>query len=123
MTDFDNKLGDIDNKLNLIINKMIPLIDILQIIIKNNISKESLGDSPKKEIPELAFKIEPFSENIVRRNVYIYGKKTFENKDLIKNTFSNATWNKENNSWSFEYKFNIEEEIKNLFPNIIHENF
>ena len=120
MTD---KLDEINTKLDLIISKMIPLVDILQVIIKNNIPPETLADSPKKEIPELAFKVEPISENIVRRNVYIYGKKTYENRDLIKSNFSNATWNKENNSWMFSYYVNIEQDVKNLFPNIVHHEY
>jgi hypothetical protein len=123
MTTVEQQLESINNKLDVIVNKMVPLLDILQTVIRNNISNESLGDSPKKEIPELAFKIDPISDNIVRRNVYIYGKKTYENKDLIKSKFSNATWNREHNSWMFDYYFNIENDIKNVFPNIIEQNF
>ena len=123
MGELHNKLDDINNKLDVLITKMLPLIDILQVVIKNNISNETIGNSPKKEVPELAFKVEPIRDSIVRRNLHIFGKKTFENKDIIKAKFSNAIWSKETNSWIIEYIFGIEEEINKLFPNIIQMEY
>tara|TARA_B100000963_G_C22612217_1_gene665447 strand:+ start:1263 stop:1634 length:372 start_codon:yes stop_codon:yes gene_type:complete len=123
MTAIEQKLDDINNKLDVLITKMLPLMDILQVVIKNNISNETIENSPKKEVPELAFKVEPIRDNIVRRNLHIFGKKTFENKDIIKAKFSNAIWSKETNSWVIEYVFGIEEEINKLFPNIIQMEY
>ena len=104
----------LEDKLDAIELNMSPLLDLLNTLIKNNISIDTLVEEPKEVKPELAYRVDG-------DNIYIYGTKTFDNKDLIKTTFFNPSWSKENSSWTFSVGLNpnYENKLNESFPNII----
>ena len=87
--------------------KIEPLLDLLQTLIDNNISKEPKKEEPKKD---LCYKEE-------NNFVYIYGKKTYDHKDIIKFNF-NSTWDKNKMSWCFKVFNDYEKLLKEKFPDI-----
>ena len=120
LQNIQNNITTIEEKLDTVISKLIPLVDILQTIIKTNINKdtkETKGVNSKEEIPDLAFRVDSGTE-FCNRNVYIYGKKTYDNKDTIKKNF-NCRW--VNSSWVFDYEEGVEKKIFDLFPDIIKQ--
>jgi hypothetical protein len=104
------------NKIELIENNLNNLIEINQSLVKQNIklSNALLGsiDKPKslESTKELYY-------SIITENLYIiYGPKTFEVKDKIKEL--NGEWDKNNKSWTLNI---TEEDLKYNFTNIIHK--
>ena len=108
------KLDSLEEKLDSLELNMSPLLDLLNTLIKNNISVETLEEEPKQteQKPELAYRVN-------EDNIYIYGTKTYDNRGLIKSAFKNASWSKENNAWTFKVFDNYEDTLTKLFPNII----
>ena len=110
----ESKFESLEERLEGIELNMSPLLDLLNTLIKNNISVETLEEEPKQteQKPELAYRVN-------EDNIYIYGTKTYDNRGLIKSAFKNASWSKENNAWTFKVFDNYEDTLTKLFPNII----
>tara|TARA_B100000767_G_C19723441_1_gene518364 strand:- start:287 stop:685 length:399 start_codon:yes stop_codon:yes gene_type:complete len=108
----ENRFECLEDKLDAIELNMSPLLDLLNTLIKNNISIDTIEEEPKEVKPELAYRVEG-------DNVYIYGTKTFDNKEIIKSSFKNTSWSKENSSWTFKVFDNYEKTFETFFPNII----
>ena len=116
MEDINKRLDSLEAK----VDKLIPVIDLLDTIIRANIDKtDTLNDAKPKEFDpkgrELVYMLRD-------NNVYIYGTKTFQCRDIIKSTFKEATWCKDKSSWTFQNFDNFEQILFNIFPNIIKEN-
>jgi len=112
----EGKIEKLDEKLDSLELNMSPLLDLLNTLIKTNISTHTLEEVPKEidNKPELAYRVDG-------DNIYIYGRKTYDNKDLIKSTFRNAAWSKDNSAWTFNVTLNIdyEDKLTEFFPNIV----
>lgn len=106
----NNKLDAIDKKLNFERDSLVELLrDIVTTGLRNtNVQR----DDNKQETtePDLYY-------IVVEDNVFIKGKKTYQNKDKIKLNL-NGTWNKEKSAWSFKKYENFEEKLKEVFPDI-----
>jgi len=107
----ETRFEGLEDKLDAIELNMSPLLDLLNTLIKNNISIDTLVEEPKEVKPELAYRVEG-------DNVYIYGTKTFDNKEIIKSSFKHTSWSKENSSWTFKLFDNYENTFETFFPNI-----
>jgi hypothetical protein len=111
----ESKFENLEERLEGIELNMSPLLDLLNTLIKNNISVDTLEEEPEKKQeykPELAYRVDG-------ENIYIYGTKTYDNRSLIKSVFKNANWSKENSAWTFKVFDNYEDTITEFFPNII----
>ncbi len=115
----EEKIENIENKLNEINNKMIPLLDILKQLIENNIPEKTLEEEEKDISPDLLYKID--SDNIIDRYIYISGKKTFDNKEIIK-TKLNGIWDKDNSEWKIRYSEDIINKMIEELPFIQKKN-
>ena len=107
----------ISNLETLINSKMDPLLDLLQMVVKNKLNNgtEPLNTPiPDKEVPNLVYRE-------LGENVYISGKKTYDSRNLIKETFRGSTWDKEKSAWSFKKFENYEEILKSVFPDIVND--
>ena len=111
---FDSRFEKLEEKLEGIELNMSPLMDLLNTLIKTNISVETLEEEPKEieQKPELAYRVN-------EDNIYIYGTKTYDNRNAIKSVFKNASWSKENNAWTFKVFDKYEDTLTKFFPNII----
>lgn len=106
----NKKLDTIDKKLHTERDSLVELLrDIVTTGLRNTATQR---EENKQEItePDLYY-------IIVEDNVFIKGKKTYQNKDKIK-TSLNGTWNKEKSAWSFKKFDNFEEKLKEEFPDI-----
>ena len=106
----NKKLDTIDKKLHTERDSLIELLrDIVTTGLRNTNTQR---EENKQEItePDLYY-------IIVEDDVFIKGKKTYQNKDKIKTSF-NGTWNKEKTAWSFKKFDNFEEKLKEEFPDI-----
>ena len=111
----DTRFDSLEEKMDAIELNMVPLLDLLNNLIKTNISEDTLGPPEPKEVkPELSYRVEG-------DNVYIYGTKTFDNKEIIKSSFKNTSWSKENSSWTFKVFDNYEKTFETFFPNIVKD--
>ena len=118
----ENKLVDIISRLDRIeqsiVTKFDPLLDLLQLVVKNGIKKSysqsENNASPVIEQPDLVYSSDS-------ENVYISGKKTYDNRDLIKTTFKGSSWNKEKTAWSFKKFEDYEKILTEVFPNIVKD--
>ena len=110
----ESKFESLEERLEGIELNMSPLLDLLNTLIKNNISIETVEEEPKQteQKPELAYRVN-------EDNIYIYGTKTYDNRGLIKSAFKNASWSKENSAWTFKVFDKYEDTLKEFFPNII----
>jgi len=110
----ESKFESLEERLEGIELNMSPLLDLLNTLIKNNISDETAEEEPKQteQKPELAYRVN-------EDNIYIYGTKTYDNRGLIKSAFKNASWSKENNAWTFKVFDKYEDTLTEFFPNII----
>ena len=110
----DSRFEELQDRLEGIELNMSPLLDLLNTLIKNNISVDTLQEEPKEteQKPELAYRVDG-------ENIYIYGTKTYDNRGLIKSAFKNASWSKENNAWTFKVFDKYEDTLTEFFPNII----
>ena len=88
------------------------MMDLLETVVSTNMSKTV--DTEKNTSPDLAFKEENGS-------IYIYGKKTFDNKNKIKENFNGSSWNKERSAWTFRSFPGFEEKLTDIFPDIIKD--
>ena len=116
LCDIEGKIDNLEEKLDSLELNMSPLLDLLNMLINTNISVETAEEEPKQteQKPELAYRVNG-------DNIYIYGKKTYDNRDLIKSTFRNAGWSKENSAWTFNSILNpdYENKLNEFFPSII----
>lgn len=111
----DTRFDSLEEKMDAIELNMDPLLDLLNNLIKTNINEDTLGPPEPKEVkPELSYRVEG-------DNVYIYGTKTFDNKEIIKSSFKNTSWSKENSSWTFKVFDNYEKTFETFFPNIVKD--
>jgi len=110
----ESKFESLEERLEGIELNMSPLLDLLNTLIKNNISDETAEEEPKQteQKPELAYRVN-------EDNIYIYGTKTYDNRGLIKSAFKNASWSKENNAWTFKVFDKYEDTLTEFFPNIV----
>tara|TARA_B100000927_G_scaffold133819_1_gene107886 strand:- start:209 stop:643 length:435 start_codon:yes stop_codon:yes gene_type:complete len=110
----ESKFESLEERLEGIELNMSPLLDLLNTLIKNNISEETAEEEPKQteQKPELAYRVN-------EDNIYIYGTKTYDNRGLIKSAFKNASWSKENNAWTFKVFDKYEDTLTEFFPNIV----
>jgi uncharacterized protein YdcH (DUF465 family) len=109
----EEKLDSLEEKVDGIEINMSPLLDLLNNLIKTNIAEDTLGPPEPTEVkPELAYRVEG-------DNVYIYGTKTYDNREIIKSSFKNASWSKENSAWTFKVFDNYPSTFDTFFPNII----
>jgi len=110
----ESKFENLEERLEGIELNMSPLLDLLNTLIKNNISVETVEEESKEpeQKPELAYRVN-------EDNIYIYGTKTYDNRGLIKSAFKNASWSKENNAWTFKVFDKYEDTLTEFFPNII----
>jgi len=106
----NKKLDTIDKKLHTERDSLIELLrDIVTTGLRN--TNTPRDDNKQENIePDLYY-------IIVEDDVFIKGKKTYQNKDKIKTSF-NGTWNKEKTAWSFKKFDNFEEKLKEEFPDI-----
>ena len=97
----ESKIESLEERLEGIELNMSPLLDLLNTLIKNNISVETVEEEPKEieQKPELAYRVDG-------DNIYIYGTKTYDNRNAIKSVFKNASWSKENSAWTFNVILN-----------------
>tara|TARA_B100000427_G_scaffold9816_1_gene8414 strand:+ start:5085 stop:5519 length:435 start_codon:yes stop_codon:yes gene_type:complete len=111
---FDSRFEELEEKLEGIELNMSPLLDLLNTLIKNNISVDTIEEESKEpeQKPELAYRVN-------EDNIYIYGTKTYDNRNAIKSAFKNASWSKENNAWTFKVFDKYEDKLKEFFPNIV----
>lgn len=107
-----DRLDKIEEQLDIIVKKFLPMMDLLETVVSTNMSKTV--DTEKNTSPDLAFKEENGS-------IYIYGKKTFDNKNKIKENFNGSSWNKERSAWTFRSFPGFEEKLKSIFPDIIKD--
>lgn len=107
-----DRLDKIEEQLDTIVKKFLPMMDLLETVVSTNMSKTI--DTEKNTSPDLAFKEENGS-------IYIYGKKTFDNKNKIKENFNGSSWNKEKSAWTFRSFPGFEEKLKSIFPDIIKD--
>lgn len=107
-----DRLNKIEEQLDTIVKKFLPMMDLLETVVSTNMSKTV--DTEKNTSPDLAFKEENGS-------IYIYGKKTFDNKSKIKENFNGSSWNKERSAWTFRSFPGFEEKLKSIFPDIIKD--
>lgn len=106
----NEKLDTMDKKLHTERDSLVELLrDIVTTGLRNTNTQR---EENKQEIvePDLYY-------IIVEDNVFIKGKKTYQNKDKIK-TNLNGVWNKEKSAWSFKKFDNFEEKLKEEFPDI-----
>lgn len=106
----NEKLSIIDKKLHTERDSLIELLrDIVTTGLRN--TNTPRDDNKQENVdPDLYY-------IIVEDNIFIKGKKTYQNKDKIKTSF-NGTWNKEKSAWSFKKFDNFEEKLKEEFPDI-----
>jgi hypothetical protein len=106
----NKKLDTIDKKLHTERDSLVELLrDIVTTGLRNTNAQRE--ENKKENIePDLYY-------IIVEDDVFIKGKKTYQNKDKIKTSF-NGTWNKEKSAWSFKKFDNFEEKLKEEFPDI-----
>ena len=119
-----DRLDKIEEQLDTIVKKFLPMMDLLETVVSTNMSKKlspnekEFGGLKSSEIekytPDLAFKEENGS-------IYIYGKKTFDNKSKIKENFNGSSWNKEKSAWTFRSFPGFEEKLTDIFPHIIKD--
>ena len=110
---FENKSRALEEKLDTVVSNLAPLLDLLHSIIKTNISDDTLGRvEPRETKPDLAWRVED-------DNIYIYGNKTFDNRELIKSSFKNASWSKMHSAWTFKVFENYADTIAKFFPTIL----
>lgn len=103
-----NKIEKIEQ---IITSKIDPMVDLIQVLIQNGI--KNCSENPETENnPELLYKED---ENII----LITGTKTYENKELIKSTFKDSSWDKQKSAWVFKKFEDYETVLLNVFPNII----
>lgn len=106
----NKKLDTIDKKLHTERDSLVELLrDIVTTGLRNTTTQR---EENKQEItePDLYY-------IIIEDDVFIKGKKTYQNKDKIK-TSLNGTWNKEKSAWLFKKYENFEEKLKEVFPDI-----
>jgi hypothetical protein len=109
----DQQILDRLERIEKIINaKIDPLVELLQVIIKNNLKNNTAPETTPIISPELIYTQDG-------EYIYISGTKTFDNRELIKATFKGASWNKEKSAWAFKYFEEFETVISGVFPNII----
>lgn len=118
MEDITKRLDTIEAKLD----KLVPLVDLLDTIIRVNINKTDTlkEDKPNDDTPkEFDANGRDLVYTLKDDNVYIYGTKTYQCRDLIKSSFTDTSWCKEKSSWIFKSFKNVETTLTNIFPNII----
>lgn len=106
----NEKLDTMDKKLH---TERDALVELLRDIVTTGLrNTNTQREENKQEIvePDLYY-------TIVEDNVFIKGKKTYQNKDKIK-TNLNGVWNKEKSAWSFKKFDNFAEKLKEEFPDI-----
>jgi len=108
------RLDRIEQSIN---SKLDPLLDLLQVVIKNGLKKSS-SESVEISEPEIRPELMYYSDC---ENVYIHGKKTYDSREVIKATFKGASWNKEKSAWSFKKFDDYEKTLTSVFPNIIKD--
>lgn len=106
-------LVSIEEKIN---KKIDPLVELLQVIVRKNLMEinENEGKNIVKEKP-------PFYYVVEDELVIIKGKKTYSNKDKIKENFKDSIWNKEKSAWTFKKFENYEDKLKEVFPDIVKD--
>lgn len=112
-TNFSEIIERLDRIEQSINGKLDPLLDLLQTVVKTGLKKTTNSPEPVEiETPDLIY-------NSDSDNVYISGKKTYDNRELIKATFKGSSWNKERSAWSFKKFDDYEKTLVDVFPNII----
>ena len=107
--------GDIrrlEEKIDELNSKMIPLLDLLQSVIKVNIPNNSEPIIKK----DLCYKVD-LDKNLI----LIYGSKTYDSKETLKSNFSDATWQKSLGSWTIPFSVENEEKLKGVFLEIFKD--
>jgi hypothetical protein len=120
MESISERLSIIEAKLD----KLVPLVDLLDTIIRVNINKTDTlkEDTPNDDTPkEFDANGRDLVYTLKDDNVYIYGTKTYQCRDLIKSSFKDTSWCKEKTSWTFKSFENIETTLSSIFPNIIKD--
>jgi len=111
----EEKLNDIETKLDYLTNHVAPMLSLMEDIIRTGLKKipDKQEDNSIVE-KELAFKIK---DNFI----YVYGKKTFESKEILKANFS-CEWVKTSNCWRIPImNESCEKRLVTLFPSIEKE--
>jgi len=107
------RLDKIEQSIN---SKLDPLLDLLQTVVKTSLKKTAtnreITETPNIEACDLMYTSD-------EENVYISGKKTYDNRELIKTTFKGSSWNKEKSAWTFKIFEGYEKILLEVFPNII----
>lgn len=107
--------GDVrrlEEKIDELNSKMIPLLDLLQSVIKVNIPNNSEPIIKK----DLCYKVD-LDKNLI----LIYGSKTYDSKETLKSNFSDATWQKSLGSWTIPFSVENEEKLKGVFLEIFKD--
>lgn len=113
----EQKLNNIDNKIDNLATYTAPMLNLLEDIIRTGLTKTSYSTQESDVLieKELAFKI-------VDNFIYVYGKKTFESKEILKANFS-CEWVKQLSSWKIPImNESCEKRLISLFPSIEKEN-
>tara|TARA_Y100000992_G_C21272305_1_gene497645 strand:- start:1383 stop:1742 length:360 start_codon:yes stop_codon:yes gene_type:complete len=118
MDNLSQRLESIEQRLQnieqIIEGKLDPLLELLQLVIKTNLTKDKTTIEPVPPPVDLMY-----SEH--SDTVYITGTKTYNNREIIKATFKGASWDKEKSAWSFKRFDDYEKTLLNVFPNILKD--
>jgi hypothetical protein len=106
----NKKLDTIDKKLH---TERDSLVELLRDIVTTGLRNTNTPREDNKQET-----VEPDLYYIIGQEfIFIKGKKTYQNKDKIKENL-NGVWNKEKSAWSFKKFDNFEEKLKEEFPDI-----
>jgi hypothetical protein len=106
----NKKLDTIDKKLH---TERDSLVELLRDIVTTGLRNTNAPREDNKQET-----VEPDLYYIIGQEfIFIKGKKTYQNKDKIKENL-NGVWNKEKSAWSFKKFDNFEEKLKEEFPDI-----
>lgn len=115
MEKVEERLLCIEEKLD----KLLPLVDLLDHIIRANINRT---DELKNnfDIEDETFKHlgRDLVYTVKEDFIYIYGTKTYQLRELIKSSLTDASWCKEKQAWKSTVFNNCDSYITNIFQNI-----
>lgn len=102
----------LEQKIDELNAKMVPLLDLLQNVIKVNISENTQTVAKK----DLCYKVD-----LEKNLILIYGSKTYDSKETLKSNFSDASWQKSLGSWTIPFSEENEEKLNSLFSEIFKD--
>lgn len=115
MEKFEERLICIEEKLD----KLLPLVDLLDHIIRANIDKtDDLKNNSDSEDETFKHLGRDLVYTVKEDSIYIYGTKTYQFRELIKSSLTDASWCKEKQAWKCKVFNNYDSYITNIFQDI-----